>query len=303
MKTVEVIIPVYKPGKELKILLERLGKQSYPIERILLVNTEKQYWDPRLEKEFPSIQVTHITKGEFDHGGTRRKMAEISQAEVMVFMTQDAMPENRELIAQLVLPMEQERVKAVYARQLPVRNCRLAEAYTRSFNYPSVSMLKGKEDLDRLGIKTYFCSNVCAAYDKKTYEELGGFVEKTIFNEDMIYAGHLIQAGYQIFYNAQARVFHSHNYGCMDQLHRNFDLGVSQAQHPEIFQGVPSEGEGIRMVKHTIEYLLEKRKPWLIPGVILQSAFKYMGYRLGKNYQRLPRKMILKCTMNREYWK
>ena len=37
--------------------------------------------------------------------------------------------------------------------------------------------------------KTYFCSNVCAAYKKSIYEEIGGFVKKAIFNEDMIYAG------------------------------------------------------------------------------------------------------------------
>ena len=41
---------------------------------------------------------------------------------------------------------------------------------------------------------------------------------------------------------------------------------------------------------------------WLIPGVILQSGCKYAGYLSGKNYRKLPRKMILWCTMNREYW-
>ena len=87
-------------------------------------------------------------------------------------------------------------------------------------------------------------------YDRRTYEELGGFVESTLFNEDMIYAGHLVQAGYAIAYAADAKVVHSHNYGCLAQLHRNFDLGVSQAQHPEIFDAYPSEGEGIRMVKN-----------------------------------------------------
>ena len=44
-----------------------------------------------------------------------------------------------------------------------------------------------------MGIKTYFCSNVCAAYKKDIFEKLGGFVDRTIFNEDMIYAGNLIQ--------------------------------------------------------------------------------------------------------------
>ena len=56
-------------------------------------------------------------------------------------------------------------------------------------------MVKTKEDLDRLGIKTFFCSNVCAAWRREKYLELGGFVKHTIFNEDMILAGTMIKQG------------------------------------------------------------------------------------------------------------
>lgn len=94
-----------------------------------------------------------------------------------------------------------------------------------------------------------------------------------------------------------------HNYSCRQQFHRNFDLGVSQAEHPEIFAGVPSEGEGIRLVKKSLAYLVKTGHIWLIPGLIAQSGFKYAGYFLGKRYRKLPEKMILFCTMNREYWK
>ena len=104
----------------------------------------------------------------------------------------------------------------------------LLSAIQREFNYPKTSRLKSKEDLSKLGIKTYFCSNVCAAYQKDVYERLGGFVRKTIFNEDMILAGRMIQAGWKIYYAADAKVIHSHNYNCRQQFHRNFDLAVSQ---------------------------------------------------------------------------
>lgn len=99
----------------------------------------------------------------------------------------------------------------------------------------------------------------------------------------MIYAGNLIQAGYGIAYAADAKVIHSHNYSCMQQFHRNFDLGVSQAEHPEIFASVKSEGEGIRLVKQTFRYLLSRGKIWLIPGFVMQSGCKYAGYLAGKN--------------------
>ena len=300
---VDVIIPVYHPGKEFSVLLERLTEQTAVIHRIIAMNTEENYWNKELEQKYPLLEVHHLKKEEFDHGGTRARAAELSDSDVMVFMTQDAVPADRNLIENLVKALEKEKmIAAAYARQLPNEMCSFAERYTRSFNYPEKSYVRTQRDLSLYGIKTFFCSNVCAAYKKEIYQELGGFVRKTIFNEDMIYAGKLIQMGYGIAYAADAKVIHSHNYSCMQQFHRNFDLGVSQAEHPEIFAGVPSEGEGIKLVKKTINYLIQKRKIWLIPGVILQSGCKYAGYLSGKNYRKLPRKMILWCTMNREYW-
>lgn len=57
---------------------------------------------------------------------------------------------------------------------------RLMEQYTRQFNYPEESRVKWLADLPELGIKTYFCSNVCAMYRRELYLQLGGFVQKAI---------------------------------------------------------------------------------------------------------------------------
>ena len=303
-KTVDVIIPAYHPGKEFATLIKRLEKQSVPIHRIIVMNTEESMWNKEWEKLSDAMEVHHLTKEEFDHGGTRARAAELSDADVMVFMTQDAMPADRELLAELLKALDQEEnIAAAYARQLPNAECSFVERYTRAFNYPDRSVVKTKDDLDKYGIKTFFCSNVCAAYKKDIYEKQGGFVRRTIFNEDMIYAGGLIQAGYGIAYAAEARVIHSHNYNCMQQFHRNFDLGVSQAEHPEIFEGVPSEGEGMRLVKKTLAYLIHSGRIWLIPGFALQCAGKYAGYLAGKKFRKLPKKFILWCTMSPNYWK
>ena len=304
METVDIIIPAYHPGKEFEKLLESLSSQSYPVEKILVMNTEAEFWNPAWESEFTKVKVKHLKKAEFDHGGTRRMAAELSDGDIMVFMTQDAIPADENLIRNLVRPLQKNpKVGAAYARQLAREDCAYLEKYTRAFNYPDKSSVKWEEDTGKYGIKTYFCSNVCAAYRKSTYVENGGFVEKAIFNEDMIYAGTMAKNGYGIAYVADACVIHSHNYSCLQQFHRNFDLGVSQAEHPEIFSGVPSEGEGLRLVKKSMAYLLKTGHVWLIPKLVGQSGFKYMGYFLGKRYEKLPKKVILLCTMNREYWK
>ena len=41
----DVIIPVYKPGRELFGLLDSLSRQTILPEKIILMNTEKQYLD------------------------------------------------------------------------------------------------------------------------------------------------------------------------------------------------------------------------------------------------------------------
>lgn len=306
--TVDVLIPVYKPGKTFLELLRRLLVQTYPIQRIIIMNTERKYWNeaeiaPLFAESDTRWSVFHLTKPEFDHGRTRHQGMMESDAEICLCMTQDAVPQNRRLVEHLVEALESCPDAAVaYGRQLPASDCGVIERFTRAFNYPPESRVKTRNDLDELGIKTFFCSNVCAAYRRSRYLELGGFIKRTIFNEDMIFAGTAVQAGYAIVYAADACVVHSHNYTALEQLHRNFDLAVSQADHPEIFSGIPSEGEGIRLVKKTAACLVSTGHWYLLPRLVSQSGMKYLGYRLGRNYRRLPMWLVRKLSMNRVYW-
>lgn len=300
--TVEVIIPTYKPGEQFMQLIGALEKQSYPIQKIHVINTESGVFPGQFLAGKELVEVTHIKREAFDHGATRDMGANMAKADILVYMTQDAVPANRMLIEELIKPFINKYVGAAYARQLPADDCSEIERYTRAFNYPPKSRIKSREDINELGIKTFFCSNVCAAYRKTLYESLGGFVERAIFNEDMIMAGQMIYAGYRVAYVSSAQVIHSHNYGCIQQFQRNFDLAVSQKDHPEIFKSVKSEEEGIRLVFKTAKYLLRIKKPWLLVPLVVKSGFKYLGYKFGMNYDKLPLKMIKRCSMNPGYW-
>lgn len=305
---IDILIPTCKPDKAFEELITHLEKQTVKPANIRIINTQKEWWEQRIDtdaflKAHPTVQLQHIDQGQFDHGATRHLGMEQSQAEYVVCMTQDAMPADEQLLEKLVQPFTDPRVAVSYGRQLPAADASPIEVYTRSFNYPPQDRVKSKEDLPQLGIKTYMCSNVCAMYRKEIYDKQGGFIRHTIFNEDMIFAAGVIQNGYRIAYVAGAKVIHSHNYSGMQQFRRNFDLGVSQADHPEIFQAVPSESEGIKMVKQTAKYLCSHGKGYLLVKLVWQSGLKYLGYRTGKNYRRLSRKRILRCTMNSNYWK
>ena len=88
----------------------------------------------------------------------------------------------------------------------------------------------------------------------------------------------------------------------MEQFHRNFDLAVSQKSYGGLFLKVKSESEGIRLVKETVKWLLEKKDYRRIVQVIWISGCKYLGYKMGQNYSRLPLWLVQKCTMNATYW-
>ena len=300
---VDLIIPTYKPGEKFKKSLKRLAQQTRKPDRIILINTEAQYFDEEVIRPYDNVEVHHIKKENFDHGATRDYGASLAEdADILMFMTDDAVPKDKYLVENLIKAFNDPKVSAAYGRQMADPKKNYIEYYTRIFNYPEESRIKRREDLDTLGIKTFFCSNVCSAYRKTDYDAMGGFEHKTIFNEGMIMASKLIEDGKAVAYQADARVWHWHDYKAMQQLHRNFDLAVSQVDHGGLFLKVKSESEGVKMVISTIRHLITKGKIYLIPKYVIDSGFKLIGYKLGRNYKKLPRWIILKLTMNKTYW-
>ena len=187
---IDVIIPVYRPTEKLNKVLYGLSRQTYLPERIILLHTRDGIkLDVSACKDRVSVTEIPIPEKEFDHGRTRDLGIRMSDADIVVMMTQDAVPVDSFLLEKLSETLkEHSDAVAAYARQIPDQNCGLLEKYTRVFNYPPKSQIKSQKDLPKLGIKTYFCSNVCAAYRRGVYLELGGFPHPVIFNEDLIFA-------------------------------------------------------------------------------------------------------------------
>ena len=133
---VDVVIPSYRPDEKFIKLLKRLQQQEYPIEKIFVINTRTGSFPEEVE-QMERVKVTHIEPRDFDHGATRDMGMRMSDAEVVVFMTQDAVPADEYVISNLVKALEQdEMIGAAYARQLAAADCNYIERYTRKFNYP-----------------------------------------------------------------------------------------------------------------------------------------------------------------------
>ncbi|MCR5799100.1 MAG: glycosyltransferase family 2 protein [Lachnospiraceae bacterium] len=303
---VDVIIPTYRPKDGFYKLIKKLASQTVKPHKVIIMNTLSDEDGLVLTPEVCDgldVEIHDIKRSEFDHGGTRDKAVRLSEAEFCVLMTQDALPVDDRLIEAITAPFEDPRIAISFARQVAYEHASPAEKMTREFNYPAESSVRSVEDLEKLQIKTYFCSNVACAYRKSTYMELDGFVNGTIFNEDMIYAAKALKAGYKLAYAADAIVFHSHDYSGKQQFKRNFDNGVSHADHPEVFSGVKQEGEGMRMVKYVCARLAKEGHALSVPGYIYHTGCKFIGFKLGCRYKRLPKCLVYAFSSDRNYFK
>lgn len=290
MRDYEVIIPVYEPDKRLYIILKRLLKQSVKPEKINIILTlsEKygalEFMEGLAKNEIRSeiITVETIEKQEFNHGGSRQRAAENVKAGYALFMTQDAIPYDSKLAEKLLSEFENEKTVVTYARQLPYKNATLREKFARSYNYPDTSQLKDKRMLDAGKIKAIFCSDVCAMYDMKVFTDLDGFERNTDFNEDMLYANKALLNGYLISYCADAKVYHSHNLSFTGQYKRNKEIARSQKEHPEVFEPLSSENEGLSFVKNGVKYMMKEGGIKDTAAFITDCGFKFAGYKVGK---------------------
>ena len=120
------------------------------------------------------VQVHTVQRKDFDHGGTRKRATELVDADIYIFMTQDAIPANRDTFKNLIVALSsQESAGCAYGRQLPKQEANVLGAYDRIFNYPEKSHLRTYLDKEKYGIKTCFISNSFAAYKKQALQEVG----------------------------------------------------------------------------------------------------------------------------------
>jgi rhamnosyltransferase len=248
-------------------------------------------------------RVHAIPKSQFNHGGTRQMAVDmLGGADIVVFLTQDAIPANSAAFERLVSCLQDPDVAVAYGRQLPRKGAGPIEAHARLFNYPTVSRVRRLDDRVELGLKTVFVSNSFAAYRRADLLASGGFPNNVIFGEDTYLVARMLLAGRAIAYCAEAEVFHSHEYSFAEEFRRYFDIGVLHAREPWIrasFGG--AEGEGLRFVRSEIAYLLP-RNPALIPSALLRTALKLTGFHLGLRESSLSVGLKRRLSMFKGFW-
>lgn len=279
---ISIIIPTLNAEKELPDLLAALHNQKQPFDELIIVDSASTDNTVAICKQDESIQLIQIDRKEFDHGGTRDMTLRMSKGDIVVFMSQDAVPANGEFLGNLIAPLAEDKVAVSTGRQLPKKNASYMEQLVRTFNYPAESQIRSKEDIPQMGIKTFFCSNVCAAYNRQIYLELGGFEHPLKTNEDMFFAARAINAGYRIAYASDAFVYHSHNFTLKEQYKRNFIQGYEIERHKDMLSNVSQTSEGLKLFKFVSKDLLKKGRIFSFARFGFDCAARYYGNKAGK---------------------
>ncbi len=296
-----VVIPTLNAAGDWPRLTYGLG--ALLPECVLIIDSSSSDETPELARA-AGFRVHTISRAEFNHGGTRQLVAELlPEAEILVFLTQDAVLTGPKEFGKLLEPFTDSKVAAAFGRQLPRPAATPIEAHARLFNYPEQSSIRTWENREQFGFKAIFISNSFAAYRREALMAVGGFPKDVIFGEDTITAAKLLLSGWKIAYAAEAQVYHSHDYTWSQDFRRYFDIGVLHAREPwllEEFGG--TGGEGSRFVRSELHYLWRNHRAY-IPSALIRTVLKLLGYRLGRHENKLSLRWKRKLSMHHGFWK
>lgn len=303
--TVALIIPIYNAEQDIPKLFHAIRQQTLKPDHILVINSSSTDPSTKILNKLPiDIHIHTIKQSDFDHGGTRKLATKIVDADIYLYLTQDAIPANPNSFKNLIdVLLTEEKIACAYGRQLPKSDATPLSAHARLFNYPMADQIRSYQDKRIYGIKTCFNSDSFAAYKKKPLIEIDNFPEHLITGEDVYVAAKLLKKGYSIAYAANAAVFHSHNLSLRGEFHRYFSIGVFHGREKWILEDFNSAtGEGFRFVKAEINYLLKIKKLHWLPKALMSTLVKYAAYQLGLREKMIPHIIKKKLGINKSFW-
>ena len=280
--SVSVIIPTLNAEGEIDALLSLIEAQTLQPCEVLVVDSTSDDSTAAEVAKHPEVELMTVERRDFNHGMTRDMALRRTTGEFVCFLTQDAIPASGSYLQKLVAPMlTNESIALVSGRQLPKPGARRFEQLVRGFNYPEKPSIRGKGDLKKYGIKTFFASDVCSCYRRSAYMECGGF-EHVNTNEDMLMAARFVAAGYQVAYEPSAGVYHSHNFSPVQQYERNRSVGRFLEEHADDLMHASEIGEGGKLVKSVSLQLLKEGKLGEFFAFGVDCAARLFGNRKGR---------------------
>ena len=255
---ISIIIPTYNAGHQFEKMVELLKNQKIDgnIEIIVVDSGSKDITrEICVSKE---ITLIEISNSDFSHSFARNLGAEKSNGDILVFMTQDALPSSHDWLKKLVEPIVSEEITAVSCAESCPEG---TDLYYRicSFNH---SKYVGFFDKDVVGSISK-CNDVDSLRKNSSLNDVSCAIRKDIFMkyryrfdyaEDLDLGVRLIKDGYKIKILSNLYTIHGHNRNSDYYLKRSL---VESKTFPKIFEAVEShENEEIVSSRIVYSYFL-----------------------------------------------
>jgi rhamnosyltransferase len=217
---VSLVMPTLNGGELLERVLQGIDSQpgAAELERVAIDSGSDDGTVERLERH--GFAVHGIDRRDFNHGATRDLGISKTGGDVIVLLTQDAVPADEDWLPQLVAAYDDPATAAAYCRQIPREDCnplirqRILE-WTAGKTERVVQRLEGDpaeafEALDPMArLQTCAYDNVAGSVRRSTWEEIP-FGHRR-FGEDVAFGKRVILSGRSIVYEPGSAVIHSHN--------------------------------------------------------------------------------------------
>jgi rhamnosyltransferase len=298
---VSVVIPVLNAGRFLPALLEALRRQKpFAPREVILVDSQSTDNTREIAGGYPEVRLIPIS--DFSHGRARNLGAQAAAGEVVVLLTQDALPQADAWLARLLEPFADPKVAAACSRQVPRPDANPMERYFLFTHFPPGPLRRReKRDGEEVDFQGAFFSNVSAAVRKSLLLQFP-FDESLIMSEDQQLSRDLLNAGYAVVYAPESVVVHSHNYSLKVCFRRYFDsvysLTVIYPKH-----GMrTSASMGFRYLFQEAAYVA-RNHPLSIPYYFLYTLAKTTGTLAGHFAHRMPNWLLRRLSLHAYHWR
>jgi len=288
MTDISVIIPTYNAGEQLQELLGKIEGQDITSEIVVIDSGSDDETVSIAERK--SDILVKISNDEFHHSRTRNLGARVATGELLVFTVQDAMPQNDQWLSTLTDPIRSQDFDIVYGNQSAHKSAKPPDEFFYSYMYPSSdeSIQSGEQPPEsEFYLDNVYVSDVNVAMRRDTWEQVQ-FDPEISFSEDKDFAYRALSEGFDIKYQPEAVLNHSHDYALSDLMHRRYQDGKAFAR---IASREPTNftSDGVEYFISEIRHLVKSgNMPW-IPYVLLYDFVHYLSFILGLYGKYLPR--------------
>lgn len=240
-----------------------------------------------IKKEHENIIIKKIMSSEFGHGKTRNLGASLACGEILVFITQDALPANKFWLSEMIAPFSiDENIKGVFGKHIPYDDCDIFEKHNLEIHFNNFGkgiVVYKIDDWERYqkddGYKHLLCfySDNSSAMRKDIWEIVP--YDDVDFAEDQLWAKKIIEMGYSKAYNENAVVYHSHNYNFTEMLKRSYDdhKGLNKIYSYNPVSNI------LWLIPYIIKHILSDISYLRSQPILKSEKWKWLFYSIKKN--------------------